>query len=203
MLFLLTLGVAVCLGVVMKRLRDRKAAVAAINAAGGTMGLTVTGPDWLRKLIDDEKCFYNPIRVSLGPIARQIGREEPKLDDASLARLGADLKSFRRLEVLDIRRSAVSDRSAGLLGELGGLKHLRLSNTQIGKATTRELRRLGQLESLLLDGTAITDECVDDLCEIRTLKNLDIQKTQITSDGVSRLRERLAGCKIEASAGAN
>src|SRR5262245_31394571 len=121
MLFLLTLAVAVVLGVMMKRVRDRKTAVDAIQAAGGTMGVRIAGPKWLRKLINDEECFYEPIRVSLGPIARQRGQEAPTLDDASLARLGGVLKSFKRLEVLDIRGSATTDESAEPLGSLDNL----------------------------------------------------------------------------------
>src|SRR3954468_17391351 len=86
-LFLLTLIFAACLGIAMKRLRDRKNAIAAIESSGGTMGVDLAGPEWLRKLIGDEECFWDPIRVSLGPIARQSGRDAPSLDDASLRRL--------------------------------------------------------------------------------------------------------------------
>ena len=196
MLFLLTLAVAVALGVMMKRLRDRKAAVVAINSAGGTMGLRIAGPKWLRTIINDDQCFYDPIRVSLGPIARQKGQDVPTLDDASLARLGGVLKSFKRLEVLDIRGSAVSDRSAAVLTSLETVAHLRISDTQIANETIREISRLRYLQSLELRGTAITDECVDDLCGLGALTSLDIAKTQISADGVSRLKQQLPSCKI-------
>jgi Leucine-rich repeat (LRR) protein len=196
MLFLLTLTVAVALGVMMKRLRDRKAAVAAIEAAGGSMGLRIAGPKWLRTIINDDKCFYEPIRVSLGRIARQRGQDEPTLDDASLARLGSVLKGFKRLEILDIRGSSITDESAELLGSLETLAHLRLSDTQITNQTIREISRLRGLQSLELRGTAITDECIDNLCGFGTLTGLDIAKTQITADGVSRLKQQLPSCKI-------
>jgi hypothetical protein len=195
-LFLLTLVFAVVLGVQMKRLRDRKAAVVAIQAAGGTMGVRYTGPKWLRGLINDEQCFWDPVRVSLGPIAQQRGKDEPRLDDASLARLGGVLKSFGRLEILDIRKSAITDHSAELLGALTGIRHLRLSDTQITNRTMRHVGRLGQLESLELYGTAITDECVDDLCQLEHLTNLDIRRTGITSGGLSRLQDQRPRCKI-------
>src|SRR5262245_52718322 len=108
-LFLLTLLVAVGLGVQMKRLRDRKAAVHAIEAAGGTMGFAYLGPDWLRNLIKDDKCFWDPIGLTLGPHARQAGQEEPTLDDARLARLSPFLEQFNHLDALNISRTTITD----------------------------------------------------------------------------------------------
>src|SRR4051812_28288853 len=99
-LMLLTLVIAVALGVIMKRLRDRKAAYLAIESAGGTMAVRITGPEWLLALIDDEQCFYDPVHVNLGPIARQQEQAEPKLDDSLLARLAPTLKQFPHLEIL-------------------------------------------------------------------------------------------------------
>lgn len=191
-LFLLTLVVAVILGVTMKRLRDRKAAVQTIEAAGGTTGYRLTGSKWFQSLIGDEQCFRDPIRVTLGPAAKP-GRP---LDDAILDRVGPSLRNFDHLEVLDIRGSGITDASAELLGAFGGLKHLRLSGTKITDVTIRQVSRLPHLEWLLLDDTAITDDCVDDLCQLRDLAGLEITGTQVSVDGVFRLKQRLPCCTI-------
>jgi hypothetical protein len=195
MLFLLTLAVAVSLGVMMKRLRDRKAAVDSIHAAGGTMGVRIAGPKWLRGLINDEHCYFEPLRVSLGPIARQRGQKAPTLDDASLARLRGVLKNFKRLEVLDLSGD-ITDQSAELLGSLKDLTHLRLSDTQIANQTIRQVSRLRHIQSLDLHGTAVNDNCIDDLCQMSSLADLDVGNTQITTDGVARLKRQLPRCKI-------
>jgi hypothetical protein len=196
MLFLLTFACAVILGVTMKRLRDRKAALSAIRAADGTMGMQEGGPEWLRQLIQDDECFLDPLRVSLGPIARQAGRVMPSLDDARLEKLSGALKNFDHLEVLDIRRTAITDRSAQLLSELPNIKHLRLADTQISDTTVHRISYLRRLESLDLSGTGVTDECVDDLCKLSSLTYLDVGHTKITSNGVARLQQQLVRCKI-------
>ena len=192
LLFLVITIVAVTLAVTMKRLHDRKAAVANIHEAGGTMGISITGPGWLRKLIGDDECFYEPQRVSLGPIAKGNAH----LDDAILASLSESLKSLRNLHVLDIRRSAATDKSAPLCAQLTSLTHLRLSDTQITDTAIRHIKQLPHLQSLLLANTRLTDDCVSDLAEIATLTSLDIRGTQISADAVKQLKESLPTCNI-------
>lgn len=195
-LFLLTLVIGASLGVSMKRLRDRKAAIVAVRSMGGTMGIDYAGPDWLRDVVGDDECFWEPIGVTLGPNARQIGQDEPRLDDGSLRRIEPILKSFHRLEALDIRKSGITDESADLIGSLAGLKQLRLSNTRITNQTIRHISRLSQLEYLDLYATPITDECIADLCQLANLASIDLRQTAISGDGVSRLRQELPQCKI-------
>jgi Leucine-rich repeat (LRR) protein len=196
LLFLLTFVVAAVLGVTMKRLRDRKAAILAVKSAGGTMGVQISGPQWLQTLIGDEHTFWDPLRVSLGPIARQAGQEPPALDDALLARLRPSLKDFDHLEVLDIRGSTITDQSAPLLSTMGTLTHLRLSQTQITDQTIHEISRLGSLESLELYDTAVTDASLDDLFRLTNLTYLDVRRTRITPAAAAQLQERLPRCKI-------
>ena len=160
------------------------------------MGVAYLGPDWLRDLINDDKCFWDPIGVTLGPHARQAGQEEPTLDDALLARLSPVLEQFHHLEALDISRSAITDRSAKLLATFDTLTRLRLSQNQVSDETIRHISRLRQLKSLDLYNTAITDECVSDLCQLGNLAYLDIRRTGITSVGLSRLHADLPHCKI-------
>ena len=192
LLFLVIAVVAVTLVLTKKRLHDRKAAVASIHEAGGTMGVSIAGPDWLRKLIGDDECFYEPRRVSLGPTAKG----NPHLDDAILASLSEALKSLRDLQVFDIRRSAVTDKSAPLCAQLTSVTHLRLSDTQVTDATIRHIKQLPNLQSLLLANTHLTDNCVSDLAEIATLTSLDIRGTQISADAVKQLKESLPTCNI-------
>ena len=192
LLFLVISVAAVTLALTTKRLHDRKAAIASIHEAGGTMGGSTAGPAWLRKLIGDDECFYEPQRVSLGPIAKG----NPHLDDDILAALFEPLKGFRGLQALDIRRSAVTDKSASLLAQLTSVTHLRLSDTRISDTAIRHIKRLPNLQSLLLANTRLTDDCVSDLGEIVTLTSLDIRGTQISANAVKQLKESLPTCKI-------
>jgi hypothetical protein len=192
LLLLVITIVAGTLALTMKRLHDRKAAIANIHEAGGTMGVSIAGPEWLRKLIGDDECFYEPQRVSLGPLAKG----NPHLDDAILASLSESLKGWRDLQVLDIRGSAVTDKSAPLCAQLASVTHLRLSDTQITDTTIRHIKQLPNLQSLLLANTHLTDNCVSDLSEIATLTSLDIRGTQISLDSVTQLKESLPTCNI-------
>ena len=191
-LFLAITAVAVTLGVTLKRLHDRKAAINAIQAVGGTMGFAVSGPEWLRKLIRDDECFYDPQRVSLGPIAK----DNPDLDDKILASVSDELTGFQNLQALDVRRSAITDGSAHILGQLLSLTHLRLSGTRVSDATIHEIRKIPNLQYLWLAQTEVTDQCVDDLCQLATLTDLDIRDTRISETGVAALKQRLSTCTI-------
>jgi len=191
-LFLAITAVAVILGVTLKRLHGRKAAINAIQDVGGTMGYAVSGPEWLRKTIRDDECFYDPQRVSLGPIAK----DNPDLDDKVFASVSDVLTGFRSLLVLDVRRSAITDESAHLLGQLLSVTHLRLSGTRVSDTTIREIRKLPNLQYLWLAQTEVTDQCVDDLCQLSTLTDLDIRDTHISETGVAALKQRLQTCTI-------
>lgn len=192
MLLLVMAVMAVALALTMSRLHGRKAAVASIHAIGGTMGVSIGGPEWLRNLIGDDECFYEPQRISLGPIAK----DNPPLDDELLASVANSLLAFGELRALDIRRSAVTDKSAPLLAKLDTLTHLRLSDTQITDDAIPYINQLPNLQSLMLANTRLTDACIDDLVRISTLTSLDIRGTQISQAAVSRLKKSLPACRI-------
>ncbi len=180
------------IAVTMKRLYDRKTAITTIHDVGGTMGFAIGGPEWLRNIVQDDECFYEPQRVSLGPIAK----DNPDLDDDILASVSKSLRAFRDLRVLDIRRSTVTDESSPMLTELTSVTHLRLSDTHITDQSIQHIKQMPNLQWLMLANTSLTDDCVADLSEIKTLAGLDIHGTQITHNGISQLTESLPACKI-------
>lgn len=190
-LLLLVAAAAIALGYGTHRLRARKAAVVAIQEAGGTMGFRRMGPEWLRSVVDDELAFRDPGRVTLS-------RGTPRLecDDAKLQSLSFALVEFGRLEVLDARSASITDASTQVFSQLGALSHLRLSDTGIGDASIERIRDLPRLEYLWLDRTKVTDACIDDLCRLTTLKDLTIRETAITAEGAAELQKRLPACKV-------
>lgn len=191
LLFVVTI-VAVILAWTMKCLHARKAAVANIHRVHGSMGVAIAGPEWLRTLIADDECFFEPQRVSLGPIANG----NHPLDDEILASVAESLLAFDDLRVLEVRRSTITDKSAPLLAKLDSVTHLRLSYTHISDESVPHLAQLPTILSLLLANTRLTDACVDELSAMTTLTELDIRGTQISQDGVSRLKNSLPACKI-------
>jgi hypothetical protein len=180
----------------VKQLHDRKAAITTISDAGGTMGVGITGPEWLRELIGDDECFYDPQRVTLRPEGEQNSKS--KVNDDTLRSVSDSLLQFKNLQVLDLRRSAITDASAGLMGQLFSLTHLRLSGTRISDKTIGTISSsLRNLQVLWVADTGVTDACINDLRQISTLTSLDVRGTQITPSAVETLREGLPNCAIK------
>jgi hypothetical protein len=170
-LLVLTVAVAIpCswLSVEMQRLRARKLAVEEIESVGGTMGCWITGPAWVRQLVGDDKCFYEPGRVTLGFMAPS----GTLVSDDDLGRIMVHLKRFDRLEHLDISSPNVTDAGLCGVGSLTGLKVLYVVQA------------------------AITDESLEDLYRLSNLEILCLNGTHVTNEGVAKLRQALPKCSI-------
>jgi hypothetical protein len=103
------------------------------------------------------------------------------------ARFGDDdlaaLKSVsEQIVIADLSGTAVTDRSAALLGGMKHARVLRLTNTKITDATVSALDGLNQLESLDLYGTAITPACLKVAERLPRLRHLYAGATKIPLD---------------------
>src|SRR5689334_11714048 len=106
---ILVAGIAALL-VVCVSLRSRALArlraIEAVDRLHGTYGIRITGPDWYRRLLSrvgvSEKAFYDPTRVSLGPMNRGYDREHP-IRDVDLESLSEHLALFSNLKLLDLQ----------------------------------------------------------------------------------------------------
>jgi hypothetical protein len=172
--FVLLTIFCVVLGITLNRARTRRAAIRAIDELGGTYGIRIEGPKWVRDLVKDDKYFYNATRISFGPLNQGYDPRRPFTDD-ELAHVIDHINAFSRFHTLDLRGSKVTD---------DGLK---------------ELRRLHRLENLWLTETGITDAGTIHLEALKTLKEIDFTGTNVTKEGVSGLRRALPDCNIKLS----
>lgn len=141
---------AIGLGLYVKSLRDRKAAVTAIEKLNGVMGVKYTGPAWLRKLVGDDKYFYDPAGVHFNT--------QPNLTDDQLRQVVRHLEGFDRLRDLTLAGSDVTDAGLAHLGPLAGkLQHLDVSNTSITDGGLMHLQTITSLKVLRITNTSITD----------------------------------------------
>ena len=163
--------VGVLLSVAVKRVRNRRAAIRAIDELGGTYGVHISGPKWLRSRISDEKYLYDASRVSLGPQNQGYDPQRPFTDD-ELERIVDHLNAFPSFHYLDLVGSHVTD---------SGLRHL---------------HRLRNLDRLRLNHTAISDAGLEHLAGITTLQVIDLTKTKVTDEGVAKLQQSLPNAKI-------
>jgi hypothetical protein len=84
----------------------RQRAIEAIDRLHGGYGINISGPGWYRELMGragvDQRAFYDPIRVSLGPACPGYDPAHP-IRDADLEALAGHLALFTNLEILDLR----------------------------------------------------------------------------------------------------
>jgi hypothetical protein len=164
--------VAVYLGLLMHGIRARGNAIRVIDANGGTYGYKIVGSAWLRKLINDEKCFYEPIRVSFGPLNQGYDPDNP-FEDHDLDLMIDHLNVFYRFEHLGLDQSNITD---------DGLAHL---------------RRLRKIIILDIPDTSVSDKGLMHLKSLLSLRTLDLRGTRVTDEGVAKLQAALPNCEIE------
>ena len=163
--------VCIWLGFELNRARARRTAILAVEDLGGTYGVHIMGPAWLRKMMGDDKCFYDAARVSFGPLTYRAKKDRP-FDDDALRRSIEPLNTFTKFQTLDLVSSDISD---------AGLKHL---------------KGLHNLETLRLTDTGVSDQGIDDLTDLKSLHRLQIERTKITDEGIARLKAALPDCEI-------
>jgi hypothetical protein len=146
-LLILMTVLAVWLGLYVKSLRDRKAAVLDIKRLNGVFGVRFSEPEWLRHLVGDEEYFYDPVGVHFN------SGDRPTDDD--LAAVMKHLQRFRQLRHLTLAGTGITDASLSHLCALKNkLEMLDLSETKISDAGLPHLRCLTALKTLRLQNTA-------------------------------------------------
>jgi len=144
---------AIGLGLYVKRLRDRKAAIATIEKLNGVTGHKYLGPAWLRKLVGDDKYFYDPAGVHFNT--------QPSLTDDELRQVVRHLEKFARLRDLTLAGSGVTDAGLAHLRSLDGkLRSLDVSNTSITANGLLHLQMITSLEVLRITNTSVTDTAI-------------------------------------------
>jgi hypothetical protein len=151
--------IAVTLGLYVKSLRDRRAAIVAIEQLGGAMGIKYSGPAWLRALVGDEKYFWDPAGVHFNT--------DHRIADDELPQVVNYLKGFNRLWELTLAGSQVTDAGLAQLRPLSNkLRQLNLSDTAVSDAGLVQLECLTSLKDLDLRNTPVTDAGVAELQKV-------------------------------------
>jgi uncharacterized membrane protein len=138
------------------------------------------------------------LRSALTPAVSQLQKQLPNiLDyesrnsadlrlDASIlgSRFGdADLEAFspvaERIVFADLSRTAITDRSAGVIAKMKQVRVLRLMDTRLTDRTLLRLESLNQLESLDVYGTAITPTVLPTIAKFPKLSHFYAGQTGI------------------------
>lgn len=98
---------------------------------------------------------------------------------------------------LNLERSAVTDQTCEVIGQLKSLTQLNLAYTRITSSGLDRLKELRQLESLNLVGTAIDDDGLATLGSVASLRNVYCFNTSVTTRGITELSARLPKLQID------
>jgi hypothetical protein len=136
------LGIAVNLH---RSLAAREAAIRAVDKIHGTYGVKITGPAWFRTIVlrlgGNERMFYDPKRVSFGPLNSGYDPSHP-IRDTDIAELSDDLALFSNLEHLDLQGNGqLTDRCIAFLPKLPHLRRIDLEGTKVTESAITYLRR--------------------------------------------------------------
>ena len=170
-LFLVTLLVAVTLSFILERHRRMRAAIIAIESAGGTHGAYREGPEWLREIVGDERYFMNAGRVTLGTGSARYDFDDP-FDDNKLRELIPHLNAFSKFEVLEIWGAAITDDGLAYLRDLDRLQWLRIESPKITDKGIQHLRQIPSLRTLSLHCESVTPDALAELQ--RALPHLEV-----------------------------
>jgi hypothetical protein len=183
MILVLLLGGGI--GWIVRGVRIQREAVAAIEAAGGRVvydwqwkrGRRVPGarpwaPGWLVDHLGVD-FFGSVIQVFL----------DDRGTDLELSHVGR----LRRLEILDLRSSDVTDAGLGRLGALTRLRQLYLDDTQVTDAGLHHLEGLTNLEVLSLNHTRIDGSGLVSLKRMTGLRTLNLSWTRVGDAGLAHL----------------
>jgi hypothetical protein len=111
-------------------------------------------------------------------------------DDLSL------LTAVRRVEVLMLSGTQVSDAAFRHIRHLRHLKVLYLDGTQVSDDGLEQLSAFRQLNVLYLDRVRVTDRGLAHLKSLSELRVLGISGTQATSAGIADLERALPTCRV-------
>ena len=96
-------------------------------------------------------------------------------------------RPFRKVQIVDLRNTQVTDAGLAQLKRLTNLKTLGLSWTQVTDAGLVHLEELTGLESLGLSWTRVTDAGLVHLKELPNLDTLWLKNTRVTDAGLVHL----------------
>jgi internalin A len=212
-MILLVFVIGAGLGWMVRSARIQRAAVAAIERAGGTVGydlgwtddpgsgnrgswapawlVDAVGVDYFVGIVDvtfSRSCSDRELALA-GHLSRleQLGLTGSRISDGGMVHLEA----LNHLSWIGLSSTQVTD--AGLI-HLKGLTHLSgldLSGTQITDLGLAHLDRLTKLAKLDLSDTRVSDAGMARLKTLSTLEELNVTRTRVTEAGVNALEKAL------------
>jgi Ran GTPase-activating protein (RanGAP) involved in mRNA processing and transport len=171
-LFVLFTCVAIAIGLVAYRGQQRKAALAAIRKAGGTIHMAVGEHSRLEDWFGPE-AFGSAWRVDL---------HKSKADKALVAQIAV----LKELTNLDLSNADIDDEGVRQIAHLP-LREQWLQSTHMTDASAATISRIKTLDFLMLNATGLSDRFLEQLEPLPALEKLGLRGTRVTGAGMKFL----------------
>lgn len=149
--------------------RQRRAAIAAIEAAGGKVRMAPGSSSWINDW------FASDFRGRVD----SVDLKEANVTDELLAHLAV----LSELQALDLSSTTVDDDGLTKIVHLP-LRELWLQSTRITDASAPALSQMTNLDFLQLNATGLTDAFLRDLAALPHLRNLGLRGARVTDQGL-------------------
>jgi hypothetical protein len=140
-------AIAAWLGFYWKPLQERRAAVAVIERLDGALEVKYYGPKWLRKIVGDERYFWDPVGVEF----------KRPLSVTELESVLPSLMSFERLHLLTLPGTTITDETLPMISPFASkLTYLNLHGSPITDASIVHLKQFRPLIIVCFSQTKLT-----------------------------------------------
>jgi hypothetical protein len=176
--------------------RQRRAAIAAIEAAGGKVRMASRSRSWIEDwLASDFRGAVSNVELRKCNVTNEliahvaVLTELRELDLSSTPVDDDDLKKIAHLPLRELwlQSTRITDASASTLSGMTNLNFLQLNATGLTDAFLRDLAALPHLQKLGLRGAPVTDQGLEFLSRHPQLMELDLYQTAVTDVGVETL----------------
>ncbi|WP_428305213.1 hypothetical protein [Lacipirellula sp.] len=176
--------------------RQRRAAIAAIEAAGGKVRMAPGSSSWIDDwFASDFRGQVNSVNLTEANVTDEllahlaVLSELRELDLSSTAIDDDGLKKIAHLPLRELwlQSTRVTDASASTLSQITNLDFLQLNATGLTDAFLHDLAALPHLQNLGLRGAPVTDHGLEFLSRHPHLEELDLYNTAVTDAGVKTL----------------
>jgi Leucine-rich repeat (LRR) protein len=199
-MMLLVVAVAIVLGWQVNNARKQRAAVAAIQRAGGwvhydyefksgklTPGQSPWAPIWLRRMVGDE-LFHNVGQVSL-VYDDSTGK---RFDNGKVDACDDLLKQIAGLpgvKTLMLKETQATDEGMRQIGRMTGLEELYIWDARaVTDSGVAHLKSLRNLKAIHINGSNLTDLSLALLSSLPSMEEMSLQQNHFSDEGLARLK---------------
>lgn len=158
-----------------------------------SLGVTSVDIKLLDELSQKTGFFIRPLGIGSPLLEIRVVTEPSKISDEMIKELATIKDNIMRV---DLRDSAITDKSLTLISTFPRLTDLNLMGTTVTSVGIISLKKTSKLKNLNLVNTQVSDSVVEQLASFPNLQNLFLWNSNFTAKGVNLLRSKKTNAEI-------